>query len=108
MLHLNHYASRRFYIGAVNFSVRCDVTDFSTVFWEEIFPITMPSGFILPPWIAIPTAKMSPMVHDARPAFGDHRRTTGGTTTFSGGEGLTAVIVNYGVLQNCLSLSCVT
>jgi hypothetical protein len=100
MLHLNHDAGRRFYIGAVDFSVRCGVTDFSAMLWEEILPVAMPSRFVLPPRIAIPTARVSPMVHDARPAFSNHRRATGGAIALSDGEGLTALIVNYGVLQN--------
>ena len=40
------------------------------------------------------------MVHDTRPAFSNHRRAAGGAITPSGGEGLAALIVNHGVLQN--------
>ena len=99
MLHLNYDTSRRLYVGTVDFSVRCGVTNFSTVFWEKVLPITMPSGFILPPRIAIPAARMSPMMHDARPTFGDHRRAARRTASTSCGGGLAALVINYGVLQ---------
>ena len=58
--------------------------------------------FILPPRIAISAARMSPMMYDARSTFSDHRRAARRTTSPSCGEGLTALIVNYGVLQTGL------
>ncbi len=99
MLHLNHDTSRRLDIGAVDFSIWRDVTDFSTVFRKKVLPVAMPSGFVFPPRIAIPAARVSPMMDDTRSAFGNHRRAAGRTTAPPVGGGLTALIVNYGVLQ---------
>jgi hypothetical protein len=72
VLNLNVDAGRCSYIGPMHLTVSGDVADLTAVFWKELFPGPVPRRFILPPWIAVSPASMSPVVHDPRAAFGEH------------------------------------
>lgn len=77
MLDLDDDPDRRLDIRAVDLTVGCEVRNLSAGLWEEIFPRPMPLGFIFPPRVAVAPASVNPVVQDARPALGDHRRAAG-------------------------------
>lgn len=77
VLDFNDDAGGRLDVGSVDFTIGRLMRNLSAVFGKMAFPLSMPRCFVFPPGIAVATSGVCPVMHNARPALGDHARTAG-------------------------------
>ncbi len=98
--HLDDDAGRGCDVGEVDRIIFPDVRNFPTTLGEQSFPLPVPDRFPFPPSITMTPPLMGPVRKDTWPAFGNRDCTTDRAVTASCGEGLSAFIIDDGILHD--------